>query len=277
MALVKALVEPVGGTYIGQADPDHALTIWSIPQFEQFQTFFSHGLSQLQEHLNRLSAGDASPDGSALLMSSLVSVTKAMTTFLRRRYDMMQRLHGLGRVVDTESSRTWYAQPENLWLRRAVADLKAKCDAFTWVGGQICQASEATRHLPSVLHPSARVTAHRQSKPILRSYNSFSSLGSELPRLQGKKNDCRHDDSDLSSPKTNPFSDASSVYSPKLFSTGPSSLSPSSPVEGLHAVGEGPSSEGTGQDRSHDHSNGVRSAEHMFSAALRDLLALNLR
>lgn len=210
-----------------------------------------------------------------MLMSSLVNVTRAMTTFLRRRYDMMQRLYGLGRVVETESSKTWYAQPENLWLRRAVADLKAKCDAFTWVGGQICQASEDTRRLVSGVHTSARVTAHRHSKPILRSYNSFSTLGSEVPRGQGEKHIGRHDDSDLSSPKTNPFSDSSSAHSPKHFSTGPSSLNPNSPIENFNSLGECSSSKDTSQDRYHP--NGVRSAEQMFSAALRDLLALNLR
>lgn len=211
---------------------DTPLTVWSIPQFEQFQKCFSHGLGQLQHHLSLIPRGQASIGSTSLLTSTMISITRAMSVFLQRRLKMTQRLDGLGRVVETESSKTWYAQPDTLWLRKAITDLKAKCDAFIWVVLEICRAKDECRASEGNAMASTAVTDHRAPTPRLRNYNSFSSIGSEAPYLRSswwRKEQC--DSNASSSSLTNPFSDGSSVHSTAAFSTGPSSLNPNSPID----------------------------------------------
>ena len=245
---------------------DPALTVWSAPQFEQFQTIFSHGLGQLQRHLNLLSNGQCCSDSSVLLMSTIIDITRAMISFLQRRHSMMQKLESLGRVVETESSQTWYAQPDTLWLRKAVADLKAKCDAFSWLVLEICQARQMSNDPPVTAITPMSVTEHKPSRPILRSYNSFSSLGSETPRDRSRNPFETRRDSDDSTVTTNPFSDGSSVYSAAAVSTGPSSLNPDSPVE----VNETCADAGDDQNGASTLLSGL--PEYILSAAWRDLL-----
>lgn len=255
---------------------DTALTVWSIPQFEQFQRTFSHGLGQLQHHLSLVASAHSSPTSISLLISSLVSITRAMSNFLQRRFSMAKRLQGLGRVVETESSTTWYSQPDTLWLRKAIADLKAKCDAFSWVVLEICRADEAWRVSRRQVIASTAVRVRRAPTPRLRSYNSFSSLGSETPCLRSAWRCKEQTDSSASSPAlTNPFSDTSSLYSTAAFSTGPSSLNPNSPVDAEHASGKPACADACGLQ--HGRCGDDDSCDwHTLSAALRDLSELDL-
>lgn len=221
------------GTPRSDETSDMPLTVWSISQFEKCRTTFSHGLAQLQHCHTLASSGESTPDSTALLMSTIVSTARAMTQFLQRRHTMMQRLQGLGRVVETECSKTWYAQPETLWLRRAVADLKAKCDAFSWLVMEICRVCEGWKPIGSPIMAQSLKTKQGRPAPTLRSYNSFSSIGSETPFVRSRRDHTGKSDSNAPTPTstTNPFSDSSSSYSRGIFSTGPSSLEPNSPVD----------------------------------------------
>ena len=215
---------------------DTTITIWTIPQFEQCQTTFSHALAHLQREHDLISASASPSSITPQLLTSLIRMTQAMTVFLQRRYAMNQRLQGLGRVVESESSRTWYAQPDSCWLRKACADLRAKCDAFVWVVGGICEVAEKTKRTREDVVQVVCESGYGQSRPVLRSYNSFSSLGSEDVHCNKRRhaNANPEPSPSLSSPGSNPFSDGSSVYSTSVFSTGQSSTNGGSPTDHCH-------------------------------------------
>lgn len=204
-----------------------ALTIVSVAQYLHFKKIYSHGLGQLQHHLAQLSYGQYATKPEAMLLTAMVSIAQAMNLFLLQRYTMNQRLQGLGRVVKTHKSITLYTYPEKAdWLHEATKDLQTACRDFSWTVSAICYFVEHAKEAYTAVIPAVSPQDFPQTAtPVLRRYNSFSSIGSERPRMKLARLDQTGDSgTSLSTLGTEPSSERSSASLEVALSTGASSV-----------------------------------------------------
>lgn len=247
-------------------------TVWSVTQYKQFAHFFSTGLGQLHSSLDLLSLGRPLPRGSDMLAMTLLNQVRAMSHFLQRKYCMVQELEGLARVVETDSSKTWYALQDTTWLRKALKDLTEKCDAVISVVNEICRVAHKATLAPPSVGPWT-VARSKAATPVLRSYNSFSSIGSEAAAVPLRSCYNTQDTTLASTPLTGPSNDGSSTGFLADLGTGRTSFTSNTPYEA--SVEDGDFASPTILDTA-ARAPALHGYDGRLSSTLQDLLELNL-
>ena len=193
----------------------------TVEQFDRCQVLFNEGLQDLQRHIRPTTDHERPSIDAALLMLYMVSMATAMTLYLQRAYALLPQLPVQYEREETPNRsvilRRVRNQPyENIWLSGVMNKLELAYNEFSRIVLQFCRAknnhehfyqdgqpqthdapNEGSHHPQEGHHP--RDSHHQQEihhqeetypqviqhprplKPVLRSYNSFSTLSPSSP------------------------------------------------------------------------------------------------
>lgn len=161
--------------------------IETVKDFDNCHVKFNVGLLDLEAYAYPPENGRNLPIDAPLLMLHMVGMTKAMTLYLERAYSTLPPLGESYTAMEEAAFRSRTIRrvrsppSENLWLRRAMAELEVACHEFSWIALQICLAKVDPDSLVEDQYdstPAAQLKTYATHGPRLRSYNSLSTLGS---------------------------------------------------------------------------------------------------